>query len=41
MTTFLADQHARRRPWTSDTTWIVIYAITAAVFLLAWAYVPA
>ena len=41
MMRFLVDQHSRGQPWTSDATWVVIYSITIAVFILAWAYVPA
>jgi hypothetical protein len=30
-----------KTPWGSDTTWVLIYAAAAALFVLAWAYVPA
>jgi hypothetical protein len=41
MTRFLAEQHCREWHWTADATWMVIYSITAAGFILAWACLPA
>jgi len=41
MTRFLADQQSRGWHWNSDTTWVVIYSVTATAFILAWACVPA
>jgi hypothetical protein len=27
--------------WSNDTTWVLIYSALAALFLLAWAWIPA
>jgi len=27
--------------WTSDSTWVLIYSILGALFLLCWASIPA
>jgi hypothetical protein len=30
-----------KTPWSSDTTWVLIYSAAAMLFVLASAYVPA
>ena len=41
MTGILADREWRGRPWTSEIAGVATYSILVALFVLAWAYVPA